>query len=287
MKTNIITKEVKDQIVQKIRGWWEVNGGSGPAVIGISGGKDSSVVAALCVAALGRDKVLGVLMPNGKQKDISDSQKLCKHLKITSVTINIAEITSKFLQAIHDMNQGFTDNKNLNNVKWNAPFKLRADYTRYTTNIPPRVRMTLLYAVAQNFDGRVIGTGNAAESYIGWTTLFGDLAGDFNPIKNLFVDEVVDLGRMLGLPKELVEKKPADGLTDKTDEENLGFTYADVKKVALKVPEWQIKDAAFGTFTPFAAIECKHKATAFKGEIVNVPGIDFYRDKYGYITSVK
>lgn len=280
METNLITKEVKDQIVQKIRDWWTVNGGIGPAVIGISGGKDSSVVAALFVEALGRDKVLGVLMPNGVQKDISDSQKLCKHLKITNVTVNIGNITAAFLEAVHDVNQGFVDKKNPNNIKWKAPFKPRADYTRYTTNIPPRVRMTTLYALAQDFDGRVINTSNAAESYVGWGTLYGDTVGDFAPLKGLFVDEIIELGKLLKLPIELVEKKPADGLTDKTDEDNLGFTYADVKKVALKTPEWQ-------NGTAFADIEAKHAATKFKREIINLPGIDFYRNKYGEIVGTK
>lgn len=280
METNLITKEVKDQIVQKIRDWWTVNGGIGPAVIGISGGKDSSVVAALFVEALGRDKVLGVLMPNGVQKDISDSQKLCKHLKITNVTVNIERMTSGFLQAVHDVNQSFVDNKNPDNVKWKAPFKPRADYTRYTTNIPPRVRMTTLYALAQDFDGRVINTSNAAESYVGWGTLYGDTVGDFAPLKGLFVDEIIELGKLLKLPIELVEKKPADGLTDKTDEDNLGFTYADVKKVALKRDGWQ-------EGTAFAEIERKHRWTAFKSEIINIPGIEFYRDAYGKIIKTK
>lgn len=275
-----MTKEIKDQIVQKIRAWWEINHGAGPAVIGISGGKDSSVVAALCVEALGRDKVLGVMMPNGAQKDIADSQKLCKHLKIVNVTVNVEFLTSGFLQAVHNVNQGFSDKKNLDNIKWKAPFKPCADYTRYTTNIPLRVRMTMLYALAQNFDGRVIGTGNASENYVGWSTLWGDSASDFNPIKNLFVDEVIELGHLLKLPKDLVEKKPADGLTGKTDEENLGFSYADVKKVALKRDGWQ-------NGTAFADIEKKHQATAFKREIIDVPGIEFYRNRYGEIVGTK
>lgn len=279
-KEPIMTKDIKNQIIQKIRNWWEANGSYGPAVVGISGGKDSSVVAALCVAALGKNKVLGVLMPDGVQKDISDSQKLCDHLKITNITVNIERMTMGFLEAIHDINQGFVNKKNLNSIKWEAPFKPRADYTRYTTNIPPRVRMTMLYAIAQNFNGRVIGTGNAAEAYCGYCTIYGDLAGDFNPIKNLYVDEVIELGKLLKLPKNLVEKIPSDGLSGKNDEDNLGFTYTEVKKVALKLPGWQ-------NGTAFADIEAKHKATAFKGEIVNIPGIDFYRNRYGEIVGTK
>ena len=278
-KEQLVTKELKDQIVQKIRDWWTVNGGNGPAVIGISGGKDSSVVAALCVEALGKDKVLGVMMPDGEQKDISDSQKLCKHLKITNTTIQIDAITTDFLRCVHEAN--------LDLVKEKFQSKPIGDSSRCTTNVPPRVRMTMLYAIAQAYGGRVIGTGNAAESYVGFCTLYGDLAGDFNPIKNLFVDEVVALGKILKHPKSLVEKAPSDGLTGKTDEDNLGFTYADVKKVALKCDDWQVRTPNSDRLIPFADIERKHKATAFKREIVNVPGIEFYRDKNGTVVAVK
>lgn len=275
MKSDLITKKLKDEIVNKIKTWWDANKGSGPAVIGISGGKDSTVVAGLLCAAIGRENVLGVMIPDGTQKDISDSKRVCEHLKINNVEVNIGAITLRFNELIHDIAKNHV--KEARAGKFPRP---RADFTRRTTNIPPRVRMTLLYAIAQNYDGRVIGTGNAAESYVGFCTLYGDLAGDFNPIKNLFVDEVIALGKLLKLPVELVEKKPADGLTDKTDEDNLGFTYADVKKVALKTPEWQ-------EGTAFADIEAKHAATQFKRDIINVPGIDFYRNRYGEIVGMK
>jgi len=271
MNEKLITKEIKDQIIQKIRAWWEVNFGR-LAVIGISGGKDSSVVAALFVEALGKENVLGVLLPDGDQKDIEDSKKLCKHLGIENVTLNINSLKHTAMSLIHEMNKEMGLKR--------SRIMPRADYTRYTTNLPPRIRMAMLYAVAQNYGGRVINTSNASESYVGWGTLFGDTVGDFAPIKNLYVDEVVELGKLLKLPKDLVEKRPADGLTDKTDEENLGFSYADVKKVALKCEGWQ-------TDTAFADIEEKHKNTQFKRDIINVPGIDFYRTKYGKITSVK
>ena len=271
----LITKEIKDQIVQKIRIWWAANGGIGPAVVGISGGKDSTVVAGLLCAAIGRENVLGVMIPDGTQKDISDSKRVCKHLKINNVEVNIGAITSRFNELIHDIAKNHV--KEARSGKFPHP---TADFTRRTTNIPPRVRMTLLYAIAQNYGGRVINTTNASEAYVGWGTLYGDTVGDFAPIKNLFVDEVIALGKLLRLPDDLVEKRPADGLTDKTDEENLGFSYADVKKVALKTHEWQ-------NGTAFADIEAKHKATQFKREIINVPGIEFYRDRYGKIIGTK
>lgn len=275
MKSDLITKKLKDEIVNKIKTWWDTNKGSGPAVIGISGGKDSTVVAGLLCAAIGRENVLGVMIPDGTQKDISDSKRVCEHLKINNVEVNIGAITLRFNELIHDIAKNHVEEARAG--KFPRPI---ADFARRTTNIPPRVRMTLLYAIAQNYGGRVIGTGNAAESYVGFCTLYGDLAGDFNPIKNLFVDEVIALGKLLKLPVELVEKKPADGLTDKTDEDNLGFTYADVKKVALKTPEWQ-------EGTAFADIEAKHAATQFKRDIINVPGIDFYRNRYGEIVGMK
>ena len=275
MKSDLITKKLKDEIVQKIKTWWDANKGSGPAVIGISGGKDSTVVAGLLCAAIGRENVLGVMIPDGTQKDISDSKRVCEHLKINNVEVNIGAITSRFNELIHDIDKSHV--KEARAEKFPRP---RADFTRRTTNIPPRVRMTLLYAIAQNYDGRVINTTNASEAYVGWGTLYGDTVGDFAPIKNLFVDEVIALGKMLRLPDDLVEKRPSDGLTDKTDEENLGFSYADVKKVALKTPEWQ-------NGTAFADIEAKHAATKFKREIINLPGIDFYRNRYGEIVWTK
>lgn len=275
MKSDLITKKLKDEIVQKIKVWWNANGGIGPAVIGISGGKDSTVVAGLLCAAIGRENVLGVMMPDGTQKDISDSMRVCEHLKINNVGVNINAITSRFNELIHDIAKNHVEEARAE--KFPRP---RADFERRTTNIPPRVRMTMLYAIAQNYDGRVINTTNASEAYVGWGTLYGDTVGDFAPIKNLYVDEVVELGKLLKLPKDLVEKRPADGLTDRTDEENLGFSYADVKKVALKTPEWQ-------NGTAFADIEAKHKATQFKRKIINVPGIDFYRDRYGKIIATK
>lgn len=270
MKKNpLITKEIKNQMVKKVRDWFMMNGNgnTSPAVIGISGGKDSSIVAALCVEALGNNRVIGVMIPNGEQKDIEDSQKLCKFLKIKNITVNIFGAFNDIKTYI---DEEFAKNK----------IERAFDPSRMNTNLPPRLRMATLYAVAQSCDGRVIGTGNASEGYVGWCTLYGDLAGDFNPIKNLFVDEVIDLGRQLGLPKYLIEKAPSDGLTSKTDEENLGFTYDDVKRVALKGTGWQesVKNGLTKTKPDIINdIEQRHKASEFKRQIVNVPGIEFNR----------
>jgi len=175
------------------------------AVIGISGGKDSSIAAAVCVKALGRDRVIGVLMPQGVQSDISYSQLLVDTLGIKSYTINIGETVSSFMgelkKHIEPSNQA-------------------------VVNTPARIRMTTLYAVAACVGGRVVNTCNLSEDWVGYSTKYGDAAGDFSPLSDLTVTEVLQVGEVLGLPNELVHKVPIDGLCGKTDEENLGFTYA-------------------------------------------------------------
>ena len=203
-------KQVKDQVVQWIRDWFSQNGLGCNAVIGISGGKDSSIVAALCVEALGKDRVIGVTMPNGVQKDISDSMKLINHLGIRYCNVNIGETCTALMTAVREQLG-----------------TLGAEVSNQTqVNMPPRVRMTTLYAVSQSMNGRVANTCNLSEDWVGYSTRYGDAAGDFSPLGGLTVQEVKAIGRELGLPIDLVEKTPADGLTDKSDEDNLGFTYA-------------------------------------------------------------
>lgn len=203
-------KQVKDQVVQWIRDWFEENGKGCNAVLGISGGKDSSVVAALCAEALGKDRVIGVTMPNGVQKDISDSMHLISHLGIRHCNVNIGDTCRTLMAAVREQ---------LGTIG--------ADLSEQTTiNLPPRVRMTTLYAVSQSMNGRVANTCNLSEDWVGYSTRYGDAAGDFAPLGGLTVGEVVAVGKELGLPIELVEKAPSDGLCGKTDEDNLGFTYA-------------------------------------------------------------
>lgn len=200
---------LKDEVVTWIREWFDINGPGCNAVIGISGGKDSSVVAALCVEALGRNRVIGVLMPNGKQADIDDSYRLVKFLGIKSYTVDIAQTVT----CIED----------------NVQYELNKDLSEQAKlNIAPRIRMTTLYAVSQTLNGRVANTCNLSENYVGYATRFGDEAGDFSPLGNLTVREVKELGHELGLPSDLVEKTPSDGLCGKSDEDNLGFTYKDL-----------------------------------------------------------
>lgn len=199
------TEKIKDACVAWIREFFEKNGPGCNAVVGISGGKDSSVVAALCVEALGRDRVIGVLMPCGDQHDIDCAYALVNHLGIRHYVVNIKEA--------------------LEGLKAALPAEL-ALTAQSLNNMPPRIRMTTLYAVSQSCNGRVANTCNLSEDWVGYSTRYGDSVGDFSPLSRLTVAEVKQIGHLLGLPAELVEKTPIDGLCGKTDEDNLGFTYA-------------------------------------------------------------
>lgn len=199
-----MVRELKDNLVAWIRDFFEENGKGCNAIIGISGGKDSSVAAALCVEALGVDRVIGVLMPNGEQSDISFSHDLVKHLGIKYHVVNIGGITSAFFKEEEFSKMNSTQTK---------------------INLPARVRMTVLYGVSQSLNGRVVNTCNLSEDWVGYSTRYGDAAGDFSPLSDLTSSEVVELGKFLGLPEHLTSKVPTDGLCGKTDEDNLGFTY--------------------------------------------------------------
>ena len=197
--------KVTDEAVEWIREWFEQNGKGCNAVVGISGGKDSSVVAALCVKALGKERVIGVLMPNGKQPDIDCSHKLIAYLGIPFFVCNIEKAVNGVLESLAESG---------------------VEITRQTrVNLPPRIRMSTLYALSQSNNGRVANTCNLSEDWVGYSTRYGDAAGDFAPLGKLTVQEVKAIGAHLGLPIDLVEKVPSDGLTDRTDEDNLGFTY--------------------------------------------------------------
>lgn len=198
-------KEVKKQVVEWIANWFEENGKDCNAVVGISGGKDSSVVAALCVEALGKERVIGVLMPQGEQSDISYARMLVEHLGIKNFEINIGAAVDAMHSAI-EASMEFSEQARV--------------------NLPPRIRMSTLYAVSQSNNGRVANTCNLSEDWVGYSTRYGDSVGDFSPLSKLTVSEVKAIGRECGLPEELVDKVPSDGLCGKTDEDNLGFTYA-------------------------------------------------------------
>lgn len=230
-------EKVTQDCVEWICDFFEKNGKDCNAVIGISGGKDSSVAAALCAKALGKERVIGILMPCGKQHDIDMAYKLVNHLDINHYEINIEEA--------------------VNGMRNSLPFEPSA---QSITNIPPRIRMTTLYAVAQSHNGRVVNTCNLSEDWVGYSTRYGDAAGDFSPLAKLTVEEVKEIGRVLGLPAELVDKTPIDGLCGKTDEENLGFTYAVLDKY--------IRTGVIENAETKKLIDTKHKNNLFKLELM-------------------
>ena len=231
--------KVKDECITWIRDFFQKNGNGCNAVVGISGGKDSSIAAALCVEALGKDRVIGVLMPQGIQHDIDMAYLLVNHLGIRHYEINIKNAVDSLISSL--------------------PAEL--DLTPQTLqNLPPRIRMSTLYAVSQSVNGRVCNTCNLSEDWVGYSTRYGDSVGDFSPLSHLTVTELKEIGHLLGLPEELVEKTPIDGLCGKTDEENLGFTYAELD---IYIRTGKIEDS-----NKKELIDKKHNANLFKLELM-------------------
>ena len=231
--------KIKNECVNWIRDFFQENGKDCNAVVGISGGKDSSVAAALCVEALGKERVVGVLMPKGEQFDIDMAYMLVNHLGIKHYEINIKDAVEGVLSAMPtDLDVSVQSN----------------------VNLPPRIRMSILYFVSQSLNGRVVNTCNLSEDWVGYSTRYGDAAGDFSPMANLTVTEVKAIGRVLGLPDELVDKVPIDGLCGKTDEENLGFTYAELDRY--------IRTGEIDDLEKKAIIDRKHKLNLFKLQLM-------------------
>lgn len=228
-------KLIKNQCVEWIKDFFQKNGPDCNAIVGISGGKDSSVAAALCVEALGKERVIGVLMPQGKQHDIDMAYMLVNYLGIKHYEVNVKDAVDGILN--------------------NLPKEIEIT-SQTIQNIPPRIRMSTLYAVSQSCNGRVCNTCNLSEDWVGYSTRYGDSVGDFSPMSFLTVTEVKEIGYLLGLPKELVDKTPIDGLCGKSDEENLGFTYAELDKY---IRTGEIEDTVKKEI-----IDKKHKANLFK-----------------------
>ncbi len=232
-------KKVTEECVAWIQDFFDENGKDCTAVVGISGGKDSSVAAAVCVEALGRDRVVGVLMPCGEQSDIDAAYALVNHLGIKYYVVNIKD-------AVEGVKNAIPDDLALS--------------SQSLTNLPARIRMTTLYAVSQSVNGRVVNTCNLSEDWVGYSTRYGDAAGDFSPLCHLTVSEVKDIGRYLGLPNFLVDKVPIDGLSGKTDEENLGFTYAELDKY--------IRTGEIDDIEKKELIDRKHESNLFKLQLM-------------------
>lgn len=232
--------KVKNDIVEWIKNWFDANGKGCKGVVGISGGKDSSVVAALLVEALGKENVVGVLMPKGEQFDIDVSIALCEFLDIKYYTVNINDAYNGLMKELE---------------KSGVPVNAQA-----VTNLPPRLRMSTVYAVSQSVNGRVANTCNLSEDWVGYSTRYGDSVGDFSPLSKLTVREVKEIGRVLGLPAMFVDKVPIDGLCGKTDEENLGFTYAEL--------DVYIRTGKIDDPEKKALIDRKHKMNLFKLQLM-------------------
>lgn len=234
-------KEEKNRVVSWIREFFRKNGPDCNAVLGISGGKDSSVAAALCTEALGKDRVIGVLMPNGVQSDIDMSLLLVKHLDIKYYIVNIKDSFDGLLRAINDSGLANLSNQSM-------------------INLAPRLRMSTVYAISQSMNGRVCNTCNLSEDWIGYSTRYGDSVGDFSPLSHYTVQEVKAIGRELGLPESLVEKAPSDGLCGKTDEDNLGFSYLMLDRY--------IREGIIEDEEKKKLIDHKHRINKFKLELM-------------------
>lgn len=233
--------KTKDEVVRWIRQFFEENGPGCNAVLGISGGKDSSIAAALCVEALGRERVIGVMMPNGEQADIDMARLLVNHLGIRSIEVNIKSAVDGVL----------------NEIELGEKNGLTLEISKQTSeNLPPRIRMSTVYAISQSVNGRVVNTCNLSEDWVGYSTRYGDSVGDFSPMSNLTVTEVKQIGHLLDLPYVLIDKVPIDGLCGKSDEDNLGFTYEMLDKyIRTGIIEDQEKKAL---------IDKKHVQNLFK-----------------------
>ena len=253
MEYNFDAKKVRKELVQWIKDWFEENGKGCTGVLGLSGGKDSTICAALLAEALGPGNVIGVAMPDQGQ-GLNGADEIAKYLGIRFMYAPINVITQSF------------------NSMWYAEdFKWSEQSIQ---NIPPRIRMTMLYAIAQTYNGRVCCCDNASENYLGYSTLFGDDAGSFSPIGNLTVTEVRAIGDLMGLPKEWVHKTPDDGLPhSSSDEQKFGFSYETLDKyIRFGIePETEIQKK----------IDRMHENSQFKRDILHVPAYSPYLPDLG------
>lgn len=252
--------ETTQACIQWIKQWMQQNGNDQTkVVIGISGGKDSTVVAALCAEALGKERVLGVMMPNGVQPDIEDSKRIIEHLGIESVTVNIYQAYQGITQAVQE-------------ALPQTPLS-----PQYLTNTPARLRMTTLYGIGAAIgNARVVNTCNRSEDVQGYSTHYGDSAGDFAPVSKLTTQEVVAMGDYLGLPTQLTHKAPSDGMCGKTDEDNLGWTYQEINEI--------IRQNKVGAH--YDAIIKRYQVMQFKLYAVQLPAFkpnlpDYFAETYG------
>lgn len=237
-------KKLTQDCIQWIRGWFDANGPTCTAVLGMSGGKDSTIAAALCAKALGPERVVGIAMP-AEGQSLNEADEICAYLGIKYLCLPIGRIEAEFDALEVYMPDG--------------KFSLQT-----IQNIPPRIRMTALYAAAQSLNGMVANTCNLSEDYIGYATLFGDAAGSFSPLGGLVVREVLEIGHDLGLPARWVDKTPDDGLPGSCpDEAKFGFSYATLDRY---IREGVCEDEEIR-----AKIDRMHQRNLFKTEILHIP----------------
>lgn len=240
------TQCVMQACINWIKDYFTTTNGS-IAIVGISGGKDSTVTAAILSKALGNDSVIGILMPNGIQKDIEYSYKVCKELGIKSRILNVNPMYDYLLKEVQSFNE--------------------ID-VRFVSNTPARLRMVTLYAIASNIKGaRVVNTCNLSESVVGWETYGGDGFGDFSPIGLLTKTEVCSIGHALDLSSDLVDKIPDDGMCGMSDEDKFGFTYNEL--------DMMIRHEGYQAAN-FEKICKMNKNSHFKHEQIKLPTFDPY-----------
>ena len=242
--------EVTERLIKWIKNYFVDNGPDSKAVIGMSGGKDSTVCAALCAEALGKERVVGVKMPCGTQVDIDFAKKACDLYCGESFEINIGGAFERLFEAVMDNAYGCSD----------------AVHDAVITNMPARLRMTALYGIAACVGGRVANTCNLSEDFVGYSTKFGDSAGDFSPLQNYTVEEVLAIGKVLGVPQELLYKVPDDGMSGKTDEEKLGFTYKELDRY--------LREDVVPAYDTFKNIMQRHERNIHK--MKSMPAAPFY-----------
>lgn len=237
MTYNFNVEKVTRDLIQWARDWFDKNGKDSVAVLGISGGKDSTIAAKIMVEALGENRVIGVMLPRGKQHDQNIAREVCEYLNILHYDWNISLIFSAFVNTYTTSIKGPVTEQSM-------------------TNLAPRIRMTALRFVAQCKNGRLINTSNLSEDWVGYATIDGDSAGDMSLFSMLTVQEVKAIGHYLGIPEKFVEKIPEDGLVGKSDEDNLGVSYSNIDAYIRSSSEISVEARDI--------IERKFKANEFK-----------------------
>lgn len=262
-------KKLADEIILWIKNWFKDTNAQGPAVIGISGGKDSTIVAKLCLEALGEDNVIGVSMPGDGQDD-KDAKAVAeaiglKHLITVPIRRGVRCVANNCFASCAMV--GMFNDKGIEGSD-----ELKKFLSRSEQNLPPRIRMATLYYISQLFNGRVANTCNLSEDWLGYSSIYGDAAGDFGPLESLTVTEIRGVGDALGIPRKWVWKIPDDGLPNSApDEEKFGFSYEVLDKY-IRTGECEDPEVK-------AKIDRMHEASQFKRDLLHIPAYNLWSGK--------